>query len=53
MSKAIATLVKLGLESQDSRKREFFRRLKENLSNDDPKQQDRLVDEFRALILGH
>ena len=53
MSKAIATLVRLGLESQVSRKREFFKRLKENLSNDDPKQQDRLVDEFRALILGH
>ncbi len=52
MSKAIATLVRLGLESQDSRKREFFKRLKENLSSDDPKQQDRLVDEFRALILG-
>jgi uncharacterized protein (DUF342 family) len=52
MSKAIATLVRLGLESQENRKREFFRRMKENLANDDPKQQDRLVDEFRALILG-
>jgi hypothetical protein len=52
MSKAIAALVRLGLESQENRKREFFRRLKENLANDDPKQQDRLVDEFRALILG-
>jgi hypothetical protein len=50
MSKAIAALVRL--ESQESRKREFFRRLKENLVNDDSKQQDRLVDEFRALILG-
>jgi len=26
--------------------------LKENLAKDDPKQEDRLVDEFRALILG-
>ena len=52
MSKAIATLVRLGLESQADRKRPFFSKLKQNLSNDDPRQQDRLVDEFRALILG-
>jgi hypothetical protein len=52
MSKAIATLVRLGLKGQDDRKRVFFRKLKENLSNDDPKQQDRLVDEFRSLVLG-
>ena len=52
MSKAIAALVRLGLESQERRKRELFERLKENLANDDPEQQDRLVDEFRALILG-
>lgn len=52
MSKAIAALVRLGLESQENRKREFFRRLKESLANDSPNQQDRLVDEFRALILG-
>ncbi len=52
MSKAIAALARLGLESQESRKREFFRKLKENLASDDPRQQDRLVDEFRALILG-
>ncbi|MBZ5622011.1 MAG: hypothetical protein LAQ69_25280 [Acidobacteriia bacterium] len=52
MSKAIAALVRLGLESQEDRKREFFRRLKENLANDDPSQQDRMVDDFRALILG-
>ena len=51
-SKAIATLVRLGLESQEQRKRDFFRRLKENLADDDPQQQDRMVDEFRALILG-
>ena len=52
MSKAIAALVRLGLESQETRKREFFKRLKQNLAHDDPKQQDRLVNEFRTLILG-
>ena len=52
MSKAIAALVRLGLESQANRKREFFRKLKENLAEDDPKEQDRIVDEFRTLILG-
>ena len=52
MSKAIAALVRLGLVSQEDRKREFFKRLKENLANDDPKQEDQLVDQFRALILG-
>jgi hypothetical protein len=53
MSKAIATLVRLGLEGQESRKREFFKKLKENLADDDSAEQDRLVDEFRALVLGH
>jgi len=52
VSKAISALVRLGLESQENRKREFFRKLKENLAGDDPNQQDRLVDEFRRLILG-
>ena len=52
MSKAIAALVRLGLRSQEDRKREFFKRLKENLGNEDPHDQDRLVDEFRTLILG-
>jgi len=52
MSKAIAALVRLGLESQENRKREFFKKLKANLTNNDPKRQDRLVDEFRTLILG-
>ena len=52
MSKAIAALVRLGLEEQESRRREFFAKLKTNLANDDPGQQDQLVDEFRALILG-
>ena len=53
MSKAIAAIVRLGLDSQENRKREFFKRLQENLAGDDPNQQDRLVDEFRTLILGH
>jgi len=52
MSKAIAALVRLGLENQEQRKRDFFSKLKENLAVNDPKQQDRLVDEFRDLILG-
>src|SRR5258707_11425544 len=52
MSKAIAALVRLGLESQANRKREFFKRLKENLAEYDPKEQDRMVDEFRTLVLG-
>ena len=52
-SKAIVkTLQQSGLENQESRKREFFKKLKENLADDDPSQQDRLVDEFRTLILG-
>jgi hypothetical protein len=55
-SKAIGTLVGLGLESHESRKREFFKRLRKNLADntaaDDVKNEDRLVDEFRALILG-
>jgi hypothetical protein len=52
MSKAIAALVRLGLESQEQRKQDFFERMKANLASDDPNEQDRLVDEFRALILG-
>ena len=52
MNKAITALVRLGLESQENRKRESFKRLKENLADDDPNQQDRLFDEFRRLILG-
>lgn len=52
MSKAIAALVRLGLEGQEERKREFFRKLKANLANDDPGQQDQMIDEFRDLILG-
>ena len=52
MSKAIAALVRLGLEGQENRKQKFFKKLKENLAGDDPTEQDRLVDEFRALVLG-
>ena len=52
MSKAIGALVRLGLENQAERKREFFKRLKENLASEDPNDQDRVVDEFRTLILG-
>ena len=52
MSRAIVALVRLGLEGEESRKHEFFKRLKQNLSNDDSIQQDRLVNEFRVLILG-
>ena len=52
MSKAIAALVRIGLESQAQRKSEFFKKLKDNLTDDDPEQQDRMVDEFRTLILG-
>lgn len=33
-------------------KREFLAKWEENLANDDPAQQERLVDVFRDLILG-
>jgi hypothetical protein len=52
VSKAVAALVRLGLESQEGRKREFFKKLRKNLANDDPKIEDQMVDEFRSLILG-
>jgi hypothetical protein len=51
-SKTIAPWVRLGRESQENRKQELFERLRQNLANDDPSQQDRLIDEFRGLILG-
>jgi hypothetical protein len=51
MSKAIAALVRIGLEGQEQRKQDFFKKLKANLDND-PNQQDQLVDDFRNLILG-
>ena len=50
MSKAMAALVRLGLEGQESRKRELLRKLETNLANDDPGQQDQMADEFRGLI---
>jgi hypothetical protein len=53
VSKAVAALVRLGLDSQEGRKREFFKKLRKNLANKDPKIEDQMVDEFRALILGH
>lgn len=53
MSQAIASLVRLGLEGQETRKQEFFGKLKTNLENGDPGQRDQMVDEFRDLILGH
>ncbi|MCX6591000.1 MAG: hypothetical protein NTZ56_05695 [Acidobacteria bacterium] len=53
MSKAIAALVRVGLEGQEHRKREFFSKLKANLASADLSREDELLDEFRALILGH
>ena len=52
MSKAIAALVRMGLEGQQHRKREFFEKLRANLANEDPNREDQLIDEFRSLILG-
>jgi glucose-6-phosphate-specific signal transduction histidine kinase len=52
ISKAVAALVRLGLESQEARKREFFKKLRKNLANDNPKLEDQMVNEFRSLILG-
>ena len=53
MSKAIAALVRTGLDSQERRKQEFVKKLKANLAGTDPSREDELVDEFRSLILGH
>ena len=52
MSGTIAALVRLGLGKREVRKPAFFRRLKANLAIEDPTEQARLVDVFRALILG-
>lgn len=52
MSKALSTLVRLGLEGQDQRKREFLKKLKANLNNDDSASAEQVIDEFRDLILG-
>ncbi len=53
MSKAIASLVRLGLQGQEERKREFFKKLRANLANDDPGKEDEMIDQFRTLILGN
>lgn len=53
MIKAIAALVRIGLEGQEQRKREFLKKLKANLATADTNREDELVDEFRSLILGH
>jgi len=45
-------MVRPGMEGPANRKRDFFKKLKENLANDAPKDSDRMVDEFRGLILG-
>lgn len=50
--KTIVALLHRSLVSQDARKRQFLKKLRKNLANNDPRQQDQLVDEFRALILG-
>jgi hypothetical protein len=52
MSKAIATLVQAGISGQEQRRRDFFQKLKANLSSADPSREDELIDEFRSLILG-
>lgn len=40
------------VDAQEIEKREFLRKLRENLQNADPSHEDRLVEEFRSLILG-
>ncbi|HEY1185989.1 MAG TPA: hypothetical protein VGE89_17475 [Bryobacteraceae bacterium] len=52
-SRTLPAPVRLGPENQENREREFFKRLQQNLANDDPGRQHRKADEFRALILGH
>ena len=44
-------VVGLLLVRSESRKREFFEKLKANLANENPIQEDRMIDEFRSLIL--
>jgi len=51
-SRTLPALARLEPENQENRKREFFKRLQQNLANDDPGQQHRKADEFRTLILG-
>src|ERR1019366_4577715 len=52
MSKAIAALVRLGLESYAHRKHEFLRRLTGKLPEADANEQVRVVEEFRTQTLG-
>lgn len=57
MSKAIAALVRIGLESQEDRKQDFFRRLffrrlRENLANDERVSRIDWPVNFRTLIVG-
>jgi len=40
------------LPLKSTRKCEFLTKLRQNLANDDARDQERLVDEFRDLILG-
>jgi hypothetical protein len=51
LSKAIAELVIAGL-AERSRKQKFLHKLNRNLADTSPANEDRLVDEFRSLILG-
>jgi hypothetical protein len=39
-------------DTLEARRLEFLTKVGENLANHDPAEQDRLVDEFRDLILG-
>lgn len=42
-----------GIEDQEQRKREFFKKLNENLACSDAGKEDLLVDGFRSLMLGY
>jgi hypothetical protein len=51
ISGAIAALIDAGLEER-ARKQQFVSRVNKNLANTNPTDKNRMVDEFRALILG-
>jgi hypothetical protein len=51
LSGAIASLIDAGLE-EHARKQQFLSRLDKNLANTNRADEDRMVDEFRSLILG-
>ena len=51
ISKAIESLITSGLDER-ARKRKFVTKLSQNLANTDARAQNRMVDEFRDLILG-